>query len=97
MTEVYLEWERDGNISLIDYQDQVEKWWDNLTAKQKYDFFPWATGFNYSEKVILEDEYIGKFEDLLDSIQEEIVEKYVVQNGLVNVPEGTNLPHWELF
>jgi len=97
MSDVYLDWESKGNISLEEYQDKTEEWWNRLNPIQRYNIFPWATGLNWGgiREMIHTDEYRGKFEDLDDDIQEEIVEKYAVQKGLVTIPSDVDLPHWE--
>jgi hypothetical protein len=97
LSDVYFEWENEGNISLETHQDVTESWWNRLNPVQRYNIFPWATGMNDGSvrEMIRCDEYKCKFDELDSDIQEEIVEKYAVQKGLVTVPENTNLPHWE--
>jgi hypothetical protein len=97
MTDVYCDWENEGNIALELFQDKTEEWWNRLNPIQRYNIFPWATGCNFGgiRDMIHQNEYTCKFQDLDYDIQEEIVEKFSVQKGLVKVPDNTNLPHWE--
>ena len=88
----YQEWE-DHGIFLETYEDECGEWWNRLTRVEKYSFFPWASGWNNGKNIQFKEEYKIDFIELDKDIQEQIVEKYAVQKGLVT-PEG-NLPDWK--
>lgn len=95
MSDVFLEWQQ-HDIFLEDFQDETESFWNKLLPFEKYQFFAWATGFNHSGDVVKEHEYHCRFDELDENIQEEIVEKYAVQKGLVkDFPD--DLPDWKSF
>lgn len=87
----YEDWDAQG-IDLSQYEDQCAEWWNKLVRYQRFQFFPWATGQYWSDKVQFAEEYIMPFEELESDIREQIVEKYAVQKGLV-IPTGM-LPNW---
>ena len=90
----YEEWQ-EHDIYLSEYEDECGEWWNRLTRAEKFSFFPWATGscFKETSVMIREEEYKIDFIELDEDIQEQIVEKYAVQKGLVTPVE--ELPDWK--